>query len=303
MTTTYQLRRQTSDARVAKILFSQDFTKKALVAGMHKPKGQSKGPAEAEPTIELIRWVNREGHELLAHACLSYLLAIENRPEEQRDASFIDLIRKIRDGAKQVATAADTLAQQVRRHHAESSRDGQPGEIDPVRYKALLYLSRAVNRDLIEFTDEEEFFARVRPRLIGGPLGDLHMTHGLSNCVRLANAADCFLKAYERYASVMRAEAQKPLAMRAGRRADGDREDFITDLADIYVGGLGKRPTASPANDGAPSPFVRFVQFVYDELDRQSYSHGYTAELQCPSHDVIKKVLRVREISRRQAQA
>lgn len=146
------------------------------------------------------------------------------RPE---DSTFVGLVRQIQQGATQIVKAADELTQQISNHHNET------GEFDEVRYAALEQLASALNGS-VHFFGRDEFEQQISRRGDTSRFG-VSMTHGLSNCAKLANRAEHFLSRFKIFAEATRKNAGSPaLPMKKGRRADQDRDEFVHDLETIY---------------------------------------------------------------------
>ncbi|WP_338501105.1 hypothetical protein V6R86_00375 [Sphingomonas kaistensis] len=282
MTSNYELRKRSVDPEAAAIIFSQDFATKAFEEGLHNSRRPSEAKAN-RPRLpaDVVSWIAVEGRQTLAYACLAYLFAFEMKTDVSEDRSFVGLIRQVRDGAKQIAVAADTLADQLQRHHRET------GAIDPVRNRALIELAASLNAEVLSAED-------LLPSPEGGFLHGVTLRHGLRNCRRLADHADDFLDRYRTYAEIMRAEGKKALEMQTGNRTDADRDAFIEDLAAIYKQAIGKDAKAregSGTTGHAPAPFVRFVRYVFSELKNICSQIGACEYLETPSSHVIRAVV------------
>lgn len=284
--TTYELRKINVDRQAAKALFSRDFARSAFEAG--SPLQRGKG-APAPLSQETQRWVTRQGHEALAIACLAYFFVVESRFPRPDDRSFVGLVRQIQESATKIVKAADELAQQISSHHEES------GQIDKVRFGVLEQLAWALNGSFY-FADHDEFEQQMRPHRNVSQFG-IRMTHGLSNCAKLANAAEHFLSDYAKYAKVVREEGASPaLPMKKGRRPDRDRDEFVHDLETVYeclFPGKANANRGTGTRSRAVSPFVRFVGRVFDELQARSY-HPRDGRYKTPSVDALREIKRRR---------
>src|SRR5262245_31839466 len=100
MTTSYEDKKRSTDLKAAKYLFSEEFARDAFAAGQHKPRGSAKGSPDEQNSKALAKWIEQEGHEQLARACLTYLLVIELKVDMPDERGFVELVGKIRDGAE-----------------------------------------------------------------------------------------------------------------------------------------------------------------------------------------------------------
>lgn len=100
--------------------------------------------------------------------------------------------------------------------------------------------------------------------------------------------------------------------MAKGRRSNKDRDAFMEDLAIIYEQGLSQKAKANSGSftsGGAPSPFTRFVQRVFKELQVTTYQiytdrgQAVDSRFETPSVDAIRDALKRRENIRRQRKA
>ena len=284
--TTYELRKASVNREAAKALFSRDFARSAFEAGSPLQRGKGAPPRLSQETQ---RWVTRQGHEALAIACLAYFLVVEARFPRPDDRSFVGLVRQIQEGATKIVESADELARQISNHHDES------GDIDHVRFTTLERLAWALNGSFYS-PDSDEFEQQMRLRRNVSQFG-IRMTHGLSNCAKLANAAEHFLSDYAKYAKVVREEGASPaLPMKKGRRPDRDRDEFVHDLETVYeclFPGKANANRGTGTRSRAVSPFVRFVDSVFRELQAQSYQPR-DGRFKTPSVDALKEIKRRR---------
>lgn len=297
--TNYELRKPIIDLRAAKALFSQTFLTAAFEAGAHRSRSKTQDSSTQQPSnLALRRWINKEGHDAVARACLAYALALEHQIDRPAETKFEDLLRQIAHGATRIAQAADTLAAQLLTHYQES------GQVDRLRAEALYRLGHALQGGFDEGVGS--FEPSLVPRLGGHPLGGLDMKHGLANCVMLADRAERVLEDYRAWAKIVRAApparrgatASKPktLPMKSGKRPNRDRDAFIEDLAAIYERGSGYQAKANrgSSTNGDVSPFVRFVERVFHELRAQSYLPN-DDRFGAPTVDAIRAALKRRQ--------
>lgn len=274
----YERRKASVERSAALEMFTQDFATKAFEQCVRRPNVRSSDP-EARPQLahSLISFIAKEGREKLAVASLAYLLAGQSRFEEPEEQSFIALIEEIGAGATRISKAADKLAQQLERHYSET------GEWEPARLRALVELAAALNADVLS---HEELMPTHSSHPWAPPL-----RHGLSNCARLAHHAENFLARFRREAKFLRKENQKVLKMATGRHTDVDRELFVLDLAELYAAGMRRVPSAAPDKSLAPSPFVRFVNYVFNEVEKVADGLGIEMALNAPTAGPIRMIL------------
>ncbi|TFI57501.1 hypothetical protein E2493_14950 [Sphingomonas parva] len=288
--TTYQFYKLHADVEAARELVSQDFVTKAFKAGAHKPRGRQSPGAEGQALpAELISWILREGRTRVAIACDAYILASHWRPERPDDTSFVRLIEQIHAGARQIDLAATALANQIRQHRRET------GELDHVRKDAFLTLTIALNDGYAFYDDLDGIPYETMP---GDAVadGERVFQHGLDNCRRLAHAAEEVLAEHRRTAAILRQRGERVLAMKSGRRPNRLRAEFLGDLAAIYQDGLGKLPSAnrgSEANEGALSPFARFVTRIFDKFQEPQIRTMLADPQPTPSIDAIETALKM----------
>jgi hypothetical protein len=92
----------------------------------------------------------------------------------------------------------------------------------------------------------------------------------------------------------MRAEGKKALEMASGMPTCADFDDFIADLAALYQGGTKKKVSArvgSATTGYAPSPFTRFVAFVFEELRITCSLLDVSEDIQIPSSETLRGAL------------
>jgi len=305
--TSYEIRKAYVDQEAAGTLFSQAFTRSAFEAALRPPRENG---ASSELSQSIRSWIVHEGRPALATACLTYMLAVEIPGDRLDDPSFVGLVRQIKDGATKIAEAANQLARQAATHFEET------GEYDGVRLNALWQLAWALN-GAFGSEDDGNFVGQMLPRRADNQLTGLAMNHGLSNCGWLANSAENFLTEYNARAKA-RAGSRKShvggtqsgaLPMAKGRRSNKDRDAFLEDLAIIYERGLSRKAKANSGSftsGGAPSPFTRFIQRVFEELQVITYQiftdrgQALDSRFETPSVDAIRDALKRRENIRRQ---
>ena len=305
--TSYELRKGGVDRGAAESLFSQGFATSAFEAAL-RPSRENSRTSELPQTIR--SWIVQQGRTSLATACLTYMLAVEIPQDRLDDGSFVGLVRQIKDGATKIAEAANLLARQAMTHFEET------GEDERVRLSALRQLAWALN-GAFGSEDDGNFAGQMLPRRICNRFAGLEMTHGLSNCLRLANSAENFLADYNARAKARPGSRTSQagdtksgtLAMAKGRRPNKDRDVFLEDLAIIYERGVlrkAKANSGSFTSGGAPSPFTRFVRRVFQELQVITYQiiidrdQAFDSRFETPSVDAIRDALKRREIIRRQ---
>lgn len=297
-TTAYEKRKKVVDVEASQRVFSIDFAIAAFEAG------DTAGPGRklSAPLKSGMRdRVGPAAHGQLARCCQAYVLAHENghAPEEQR--AYQRCVRRIRDGAKEIAQAADELAAQLSRHAHET------GTVEARRADALIRLACSLHGDFRDATSDPLFIEKITPRRIDNRFADNNVIHGLTGCAALFDEAERILKEYVANQPAEDAELQTEVGMRTGNKSDADTEAFVLDLAELFVLVIGRQPTAHDSATGAKSPFVRFVLRVFDEIltrrnevvgeraisgfDRKAYA--------APSTSTLKSILKKRASGQR----
>ncbi|MBA2933882.1 hypothetical protein HZF05_07185 [Sphingomonas sp. CGMCC 1.13654] len=274
--TEYDQRKVTVDGDAAEVVFDRHFALGSFKQAM--PPGTPLPPE----TIERIR---RGAHLDLARCCLAYLLTVENAPDKPEQTAFLACIRRIRDAAREMAIAADTLADQFVRH------EGETGTPELVRENALSRLAFALHGRFHVAGHEAAYISALLPRRINNPFSGNRATHGLTDCVAVYNEATAIIAEYRKCVFRDQPGGARNRGMQSGNRPNRDRQAFIRDLADIYRHVTGRVPKA-PNNDKKPAPFVRFVTHVFDEIASQDLVLLDRYAIQPPSVDVIRTVLK-----------
>jgi hypothetical protein len=262
-TTAYESRKNSVDVGASEAKFSLDFATAAFSAGY--TAGPGRRSSIQQPLHVQVR-IEQNGHSELAHCCLAYLLAHENahHPEEQK--AYLACLRRIREGAKDIALAADELAAQFFRHLRET------GEVETMRATAFYRLTDALHGEFTREIDRSPYRQNIMPRPINNQLSDHEVVHGLSGCVALFNEAERLLKEQKAAAPATCAYPAESGGMKAGNKTDIDTKAFILDLAKLFELVIQRKPTAHYSASDAKSPFMRFVDKVFDEIRTQRNS-------------------------------
>lgn len=286
----YENRKKVVDVQASQEIFSLEFAVAALEAG--ETAGRGRKPSV--PSRSNIRdRIGPEPHGTLARCCLAYLLAHENAHDPEERSAYRMCLRRIRDGARETAEAADELAAQVIRHHQET------GKLEARRATTLLRLAHALHGDFRNGMDEIFYREKIRPRPIGSPLSDHAVVHGLTGCTGLFNEAERILEELGAPPTTESTDPQVSVGMTPGNKTDADMEAFVIDLRNLFKSVVGRRPTANSNADGSKSPFVRFVDKVFKELREQRMSiFGQALEstfdkkaFTVPSTSTLKRIL------------
>ena len=274
--TAYEKRKALIDGDAAEADFDRHFAlaafKQAMQPDMRLPP-------------EMIERIRRGGHLDLARCCLAYLLTVENAPDRPEQTAFLACIRRIRAAAREMASAADTLADQLVRH------EGETGMLELVRENALSRLAFALHGRFHVAGHEIAYLSALLPKPIGNPFAGNRVTHGLTDCAAVYNEATMIIAEYRKSNVRDQPGGARNRGMQSGNRSNRDRQAFIRDLADIYQRVTGRVPKA-PNNDEKPAPFVRFVTHVFDEIASQDLVLLDRYAVQPPSVDVIRTVLK-----------
>ncbi|RDE04957.1 hypothetical protein [Sphingomonas aracearum] len=273
--TAYDQRKTTVDGDAAEIVFDRHFALSSFKQAM-----PSSSPLPPE-TIERIR---RGGHHDLARCCMAYVLAVENAPDKPEHAAFLACIRRIRDAAREMASAADTLANQLVRHKSET---GMP---ELVREDALRRLAFALHGRCCIPRQESEYLSALLPMPIGNPLAGNRATHGLTDCVAVYDEATDIITEYRKGVAGDMPGDTRNRGMPSGNRSGRERQAFIRDLGDVYRQVTGKAPKA-PNDEEKRGPFVRFVTHVFAALAKQDLVLLDLHAIQPPSAHVIRTAL------------
>lgn len=270
----YDQRKATIDYDAAEAIFDRHFA-----LGAFKQAMPPRTPLPPE-TVERIR---RGGHLDLARSCLAYVLTVENAPDKPEQAAFLACIRRIRDSAREMASAADAVADQLVRHESET------GLSEPVRSNALSRLADALHGRFRVPGHEAAYFSMLLPWPVANPFSGNRMSHGLTDCAAVYNEANAIIAEYRESVGSTRRRG-----MRAGNRSDRERQTFVSDLADIYRQVMDMAPKA-PNNDEKHAPFVRFVIHVFDAIAGQDLVILDRYAAQPPSVHVIRTALKGRD--------
>ena len=273
--TAYEKRKVMVDIYAAEAEFDRHFALAAFRQAM--PSGE----ALSRDTLEQIR---RGGQSDLAICSMAYLLTVENAPDRPEQTAFLACIRRIRDAAREMASAADTLADQLVRH------EGETGMPELLRENALSRLAFALHGRFHVPGHESAYLSALLPKPIGNPFAGDRVTHGLTDCAAVYNEANAIIAEYRESVGAAQAGGARLRGMRTGNRSNRERQAFIRDLADIYRQVIGKAPKA-PNDDEKRAPFVRFVTRVFAAMAEQDLVLLDRNAFQPPSVHVIRTAL------------
>ena len=275
VTTEYEQRKATVDGDAAKIVFDRHFALESFKQAM--PPGSPLPP-------EMIERIHRRGHLDLAGCCMAYALAVENAPDTPEQAAFLACIRRIRDAAGEMVSAADSLADQIVRHKNET---GMP---EHIREHALSRLASALHGRFLVPGHEGAYLSALLPKPIDNPFAGNRMIHGLTDCAAVYNEASDIIAEYREGVIDDQSGGTRKRGMRTGNRSNRGRQAFIRDLADIYQRVTSNAPKA-PNNNGKSGPFVRFVTHVFAAMAKQDLVLLDRYAVQPPSAHVIRTAL------------